>query len=92
MLGDTGKTVEKIKKHFDTIIIDPPRSGLDKNTINFIKGNLPKKIIYVSCDVNTLIRDLKLLEDLYIIKEYKMLDMFSYSYHLESFVVLEKKV
>jgi len=51
---------------------------------------LPKKIIYVSCDVNTLMRDLKLLENNYVISSYKVLDMFSYSYHLESFVVLKK--
>ena len=91
MLGDVGEIVKKINKDFDTLIIDPPRSGLSKNTISFVKEKLPSKIIYVSCDVNTLMRDLKLLEDLYIIKEYKILDMFSYSYHLESFVVLERR-
>lgn len=90
ILGDTSKIVNKIKDDFDTLIIDPPRSGLDKNTISFIKDNLPKKIIYVSCDANTLMRDLKLLENNYEITNYKVLDMFSYSYHLESFVVLKK--
>lgn len=89
MLGDTGKVVDKITQDFDTLIVDPPRSGLDKNTINFIKEKLPKKIIYVSCDANTLMRDLKLLETNYKIVKYKVLDMFSYSYHLESFVVLK---
>ena len=90
ILGDTSKIVNKIKDNFDTLIIDPPRSGLDKNTISFIKDSLPKKIIYVSCDANTLMRDLKLLENNYEITNYKVLDMFSYSYHLESFVVLKK--
>lgn len=91
ILGDTSKIINKIKDDFDILIIDPPRSGLDKNTISFIKDNLPKKIIYVSCDVNTLMRDLKLLENDYVISNYKVLDMFSYSYHLESFVVLKIK-
>lgn len=91
MLGDVSKIVEKIDKNFDTLIVDPPRSGLDKNTIMFIQNKKPKKIIYISCDVNTLMRDLKSLESLYQIKDYKILDMFSYSYHLESFVVLESK-
>ncbi|MCI9281636.1 MAG: class I SAM-dependent RNA methyltransferase, partial [Bacilli bacterium] len=91
ILGDTSKIVNKIKDDFDTLIIDPPRSGLDKNTISFIKNKLPKKIIYVSCDANTLMRDLKLLENNYEISNYKVLDMFSYSYHLESFVVLKIK-
>lgn len=91
ILGDTGKVVNKITQDFNTLIVDPPRNGLDKNTISFIKENLPEKIIYVSCDANTLIRDLKDLESNYNIVKYKILDMFSYSYHLESFVVLYKK-
>lgn len=89
ILGDVAKVTTKLKNNFDILIVDPPRKGLDKKTINFIKEKSPKKIIYISCDANTLMRDLKTLEDLYMIKEYKILDMFSYSYHLESFVVLE---
>ena len=91
MLGDTGKIVNKIKDDFNILIVDPPRRGLDKNTISFIKDKKPDKIIYVSCDANTLMRDLKYLENDYEIKSYKVLDMFSYSYHLESFVVLIRK-
>lgn len=91
LLGDVSKTVNKIKDKFDTLIVDPPRSGLDSKTLDFIIKNKPLKIIYVSCEPSTLIRDLKVLEGNYNICEYKVLDMFSYSYHLESFVVLELK-
>jgi len=91
MLGDVAKIVDKIGKDFDTFIVDPPRKGLDLHTIEFIKRKRPKKLIYISCDVNTLMRDLKSLEDIYEIQLYKVLDMFSFSYHLESFVVLETK-
>lgn len=91
MLGDVAKIISKINHDFDILIVDPPRKGLDKNTIQFIKDKNPSKIIYISCDVNTLIRDLKLLEDKYNIKNYKILDMFSYTYHLESFITLELK-
>ena len=89
MLGDVSKTVNKLNIEFDTLIVDPPRKGLDYNTIQFIKDNKFKKIIYVSCDPNTLMRDLKSLSDIYKIDEYKVLDMFSYSYHVESFCLLE---
>lgn len=89
MLGDVKKIIKKLDKKFDTLIVDPPRKGLDKDTINYIRKEKFRKIIYISCDVATLMRDLKSLEDLYIIKDYKVLDMFSYSYHLESFVVLD---
>lgn len=91
LLGDVSHTVKKINKKFNTLIVDPPRKGLDKNTIEFIKENKIDKIIYVSCDMFTLIRDLKYLEDLYEIKEYKLLDMFSYSYHVENVCVLNRR-
>lgn len=91
MLGDVAKVLEKLKISFDTLIVDPPRSGIDNITKNYIKNNKPKNIIYVSCDVNTLMRDLKNLEELYEIKSYKILDMFSYSYHTECVCVLNRR-
>lgn len=91
MLGDAGTIVSKLNKKVDTLIIDPPRKGLDKESREFILKSKPPKIIYISCDIATLMRDLKSIEEYYKIQEYKILDMFSYSYHLESFVVLERK-
>lgn len=91
MLGDVSKTVNKINNKFNTLIIDPPRKGLDKKTKEFILSVLPEKIVYISCDPNTLIRDLKILEEKYNILDYKILDMFSYSFHVESFVILKIK-
>ena len=88
VIGDVAKTVDKLALDFDTLILDPPRSGIDKNTINFILNKLPAKIIYISCDVATLIRDIKLLESKYELISYKIFDMFSYTYHLESFCIL----
>lgn len=90
MLGDVAKVINKINNDVDTVIVDPPRRGLDKNTIDFLKNNNFKSIIYISCDPMTLSRDLKLLENKYKIEEFKIMDMFSYTYHLESFVLLKK--
>ena len=75
---------------FDCIITDPPRSGMDNNTINNIKRINPKYIIYVSCDPMTLIRDLLLLKDKYSIKEITPVDMFPNTYHCESVCILER--
>ena len=91
MLGDVAKLVDKVNLAFDTVIIDPPRKGLDKKTKEFILKKLPAKIIYVSCEANTLMRDLKELENIYEIIDYKILDMFSYTYHVESFGILKRK-
>ena len=88
ILNDVQDAVGKINKKFDKIIIDPPRSGLTKKTIDIILDICPKKIIYVSCDPNTLVRDILLLKDKYSIEKSYILDMFSYSYHVESIVIL----
>jgi 23S rRNA (uracil1939-C5)-methyltransferase len=91
MLGDVSKIVNNLKQNFTTIIFDPPRKGLDKKTIEFTLKKLPNKIIYVSCNAITLVRDLKLLSDIYNVSEVYMLDMFSYSYHFETVCILERK-
>lgn len=91
ILNDAQDAVGKINKKFDKIIIDPPRSGLTKKTIDTILTIMPKKIIYVSCDPNTLIRDILLLKDKYSIEKSYILDMFSYSYHVECVSVLSRK-
>lgn len=87
--GDVSKVISKIEDRIDVIITDPPRSGLDKKTIEVMKNLEPKQIIYISCDPITLARDLKLLEG-YNLKYITGLDMFSYTNHVETFCVLER--
>lgn len=77
--------------NIDLIIVDPPRSGLDKKTIDNVKRINPKEIIYVSCDPMTLVRDLKELEEDYLIKEITPVDMFPNTHHLECVSVLHRK-
>ena len=90
MLGDVSKNITKIKDNIDTIIVDPPRAGLDNITKDTIINFSPNKIIYVSCDPMTLARDLKELSEYYNIIKVKALDMFPYTEHIETFCVLEK--
>ena len=89
--GDSGKASEKLEFEPDTIIVDPPRSGLDKTTINNIIRMNPNKIIYVSCDPMTLVRDIKILNEYYNIKEITPFDMFPQTKHCESICVLERR-
>ncbi len=77
--------------NIDLIIVDPPRSGLDKKTINNIKRINPKEIIYVSCDPITLVRDLKELKEDYLIKEITPVDMFPNTHHVECVCLLCRK-
>lgn len=91
MLGDANKLVSKIKDDIDIIIVDPPRKGLDKEGLATILDIKVNKIIYISCDPMTLARDLTELTKIYNISKFYILDMFSYSYHVESFCVLDLK-
>jgi 23S rRNA (uracil1939-C5)-methyltransferase len=79
------------KEKFDTIIFDPPRKGLDDHMIKFLPDNI-KKIIYISCNPTTQVRDAKLLLE----KGFKIIlmqpfDMFPHTYHIENVLVLERK-
>jgi 23S rRNA (uracil1939-C5)-methyltransferase len=91
MLGDVGTTLSKINDNIDTIIVDPPRAGLDNKTKEYILNSNSNKIIYVSCDPITLARDIKDLSTKYNVTKITGLDLFSYTYHCESITILEKR-
>ena len=73
------------------IIVDPPRSGLDNVTISKILETEVEKLIYVSCNPATLVRDIKLLEEKYVVKEIQPVDMFPYTSHVECVSLLCRK-
>lgn len=90
-LGRVDKLFPQIKDKIDLIIVDPPRAGLDKTTIQTILKYKPARIIYVSCNPSTLIRDLKELTKEYAINDIYLLDMFSYTYHAECVCVMSRR-
>lgn len=89
--GDVGKILNKNNYKPDTIIVDPPRAGLDSLALSQILNIKPKKLVYVSCDLMTLARDLKLLSNDYDILELTPVDMFPYTAHVESVCALKLK-
>lgn len=91
ILGDVSKSIDKINNDFNAVIVDPPRAGLDNKTKSFILDKFPEKLIYVSCNPITLVRDLEELKTKYSIKSFDIVDMFSFSHHIESVVILERK-
>lgn len=90
MCGDSSKLISNIKENIDTLIIDPPRSGLYKNMVNDVLNICSDKIIYVSCNPITLVRDINLLKEKYVVEKIYLLDMFSNTFHFESVCVLKK--
>ena len=75
---------------FDTIFMDPPRSGLDDTTRNLAKDF--EQIIYISCNPETLHRDLKELVKTHEILNFALFDQFAFTEHIESGVILKKRV
>ena len=75
----------------DIVMFDPPRKGLDKNSINNILKIKPKKIVYISCNPATLIRDLVDFEDIYEVKTIIPVDMFPFTSHVECVALMGRK-
>ena len=90
ILGKVEDKIGFINDKIDTIIVDPARAGLDKKTIEVINNICPQRIIYVSCDTQSLANNLVDLAN-YGIKRFYILDMFSYTYHIECFCILDRK-
>ncbi len=75
----------------DCIIIDPPRSGIDDETLQLFNSKVVKKLIYVSCNPSTLAKNLKVLSKRYKVESITPVDMFPHTSHIESVTVLKKK-
>jgi len=76
----------------DTVLVDPPRAGVEREALAAIVKSNPKTIVYVSCDPSTLARDAKRLID----SGYKLLDttpfdLFPQTYHIESISFFEQR-
>lgn len=72
------------KIYFDTIIVDPPRAGLNPKALKKLLKMKPKKILYISCNPATFARDAKIIvENGYILPELKPIDMFPHTMHIE---------
>ena len=87
-LADTAASNEK----YDVVIMDPPRSG---STVKFLKSVVklaPKTVVYVSCNPETLARDLMfLVRNGYKVKKIQPVDMFPHTNHVETVVLLSHK-
>lgn len=93
--GDVEEILETVleKKNIkpSVVFVDPPRKGLDENTIQTIIRIKPERMIYISCNPATLVRDLAKLDEIYEIKEIQPLDMFPFTSHVECVAVLQLK-
>ncbi|MFU8792399.1 MAG: 23S rRNA (uracil(1939)-C(5))-methyltransferase RlmD [Acholeplasmataceae bacterium] len=74
-----------------TLIVDPPRAGLDEKFIDYIIKEKFPKMVYLSCDIKTMARDLNKLKNSYNIKQVTPIRMFFHTTSMETLALLELK-
>ena len=76
----------------DAVILDPPRSGADKDVLSAIAESGAERIVYVSCNPETLARDVKILTEYgYTLQKVQPVDMFPQTGHVETVVLMRKE-
>ena len=94
LCGDAGKAALELEERGirpDVVVVDPPRKGLNGDTIEALSKMSPRRIVYVSCDPATLARDVKLLKTHgYHVKNALAADLFPRCAHVESIVCLQR--
>ena len=93
--GDAGEFMEAMAEageKADVVFMDPPRSGSSEKFLNSVIKLSPKKIVYISCNPETLARDLNFLtRKNYIVKEIQPVEMFCFTDHTEVVTWLKQK-
>lgn len=92
--GDAGQAALQLEKDGvrpDVVVVDPPRKGLNADTIEALHRMSPRRIVYVSCDPATLARDVALLKERgYELKNALAADLFPKCAHVESIVLMSR--
>ena len=82
------KDIDLDSYNFHTIFLDPPRAGVDSKTLKLAQEF--EQIIYISCNPETLKRDLDILIKTHKIQHFALFDQFAFSKHIESGIILKK--
>ena len=92
--GDAGQAALELEKNGvrpDVVVVDPPRKGLNGDTIEALHRMAPRRVVYVSCDPATLARDVALLKERgYVLQNAMAADLFPRCAHVETVVLLSK--
>ena len=89
--ADAGEFITKYDGDIDVLIMDPPRSGSDETFLSTVMNKRIKKIVYVSCNPETLARDIQYLSSMYEVNYVQPVDMFPMTAHVETVVELYRK-
>lgn len=89
LLGRTENVLSELPVRPDVVVLDPPRSGCQPQALTSLLELAPSRVAYVSCDAETLARDLKALTDGgYVVEQVVPIDMFPQTHHVECVALL----
>lgn len=89
---DAGKYLSQLRTPVNVLFVDPPRSGCSAEFINSVGRAKPSRIVYISCNPETQVRDIKqLLKKGYCAQYCQPVDMFPHTDHVETVVLLSRK-
>lgn len=90
--GRTEDILDSLEKAPQAVVLDPPRAGCNQKALDSLNRLAAKRICYVSCDPETLARDLAILHDgPYLVENVQPVDMFPQTYHTECIATLSLK-
>ncbi len=89
--GDAGEFINSYDGDLDIVIMDPPRKGSDEKFLSTLINKKVPQIIYISCDPETLARDLEYLKQSYDVTYIQPVDMFPMTAHVETIIGLYRK-
>jgi 23S rRNA (uracil1939-C5)-methyltransferase len=89
VLGKTEDVLASIPGPVEAIVLDPPRSGCQPEALRAVIEHGPRRVVYVSCEPETLARDLRVMVDAgYALVEVQPVDMFPHTHHVECVATL----
>ena len=93
--ADTGSLLSELceqGERADVVMLDPARAGCDRKTLSSLLEMMPERIVYISCNPETQERDVKeLVKGGYKVKRVQPVDMFPYTSHVETVVLLSRE-
>ncbi len=92
--GDAADLLEELEEsgeRVDVVVLNPPRKGCDEDVLKSVASLSPRRVVYVSCSPESLMRDLNILKQQgYTCREIQPVDMFPQTVHVENVALLEK--
>jgi len=92
--ADAGKFMEEMasgNQPCDVVFMDPPRAGASADFLHALCALGPERVVYISCNPETLARDIRLLRGHYRPQVMQPVDMFPHTQHVETIVLIQKK-